>query len=368
MEVRQQPSAGGVLRQFLSDRGWTQADLASVIGKTTAAVNEVVQGKRRITSEMSSLLAAAFGNDSTFWLKLQADRPPSDPGLIATQRRSQLFDIAPIREMVRRGWINDVVGDLSQLESELRTFFGVDSLDSPPSLPVATRKSGATDDSTPSQRAWCFRARNLASDILACPFDPNQLDSCLRDLQALMMYGPETRKVAETLGRYGIRFVVVEPLSGSRIDGAAMWIDRDKPVIAMSLRMDRIDSFWFTLFHEFAHIRHEDIVSVDSDLTGESATFSATKSPVERRADNDAAAMIVAPETLISFIHRVGPLYSKVRIVQFAHRVKVHPGIVVGQLQHRGEIPYRSNRDLLIKIRKRVIPTSLTDGWGHTVS
>jgi HTH-type transcriptional regulator/antitoxin HigA len=48
--------------------------------------------------------------------------------------------------------------------------------------------------------------------------------------------------------------------------------------------------------------------------------------------------------------------------------VKMHPGIIVGQLQHRGEIGYSAHRDLLAKVRAIVTETSLTDGWGRTIS
>ena len=134
----------------------------------------------------------------------------------------------------------------------------------------------------------------------------------------------------------------------------------------MSIRYDRIDAFWFTLAHELMHIRHKDAMSVDAALIGEDAEPAGAKSEIERHRDNDGAAMLVPPEKLKSFIHRVAPLYSKSRIIQFAHRIKVHPGIIVGQLQHRGQIGFHSNRDLLVKIRDIAVSTAVVDGWGHS--
>jgi HTH-type transcriptional regulator/antitoxin HigA len=58
------------------------------------------------------------------------------------------------------------------------------------------------------------------------------------------------------------------------------------------------------------------------------------------------------------------PLYSKHRIQDFAARVKVHPGIVVGQLQHRGEISFAHSREMLTKVRHIITASTLTDGWG----
>ncbi len=89
--------------------------------------------------------------------------------------------------------------------------------------------------------------------------------------------------------------------------------------------------------------------------------------PVEQRANADASAMLFPSDTLKSFIQRVGPIYSKQRINQFANRVKIHPGIIVGQLQKRKEIAYSANREMLAKVRDFVIGTAVTDGWNTTI-
>ena len=67
---------------------------------------------------------------------------------------------------------------------------------------------------------------------------------------------------------YGIRFIVVEPLPGIKVDGVALWLDNESPVIGVSVRFDRIDAFWFTLMHEFSHIYHGDALSFDYESSG----------------------------------------------------------------------------------------------------
>ena len=76
---------------------------------------------------------------------------------------------------------------------------------------------------------------------------------------------------------------------------------------------------------------------------------------------------VIPEDKLNSFIMRVSPLYSKKKIIQFAHTIQMHPGIIVGQLQNRGEIGYSANREMLVRIRNNVIKTALTDGWGHNI-
>ncbi len=190
----------------------------------------------------------------------------------------------------------------------------------------------------------------------------------MAELRKLAAYPQEARKVPTLLSKFGIRFMIIEPLQGCKIDGATIWMDADAPVIAMSLRYDRNDAFWFTLGHELSHVRNGDNGSIDFDLNSEAAIPEEGKPAFERRADEESAAMLIDPEKLKSFILRVSPMYSKERINQFANRIKMHPGIIVGQLQHRKQIGWHANRDMLAKIRNIVIPAAVTDGWGETIN
>ena len=265
--------------------------------------------------------------------------------------------------MEKRGWIPATKND-DDLESALKRFFGVDSLDTEPEIFVAARKTDADRELSDAQRAWCFRAWHLSKAVMASPFREELLASCEEQLKKLVGFAQESRKVPKTLAEHGIRFVIVEPLAGSKIDGAAFWLDERSPVIAVSARFDRIDAFWFTLFHEFIHIKHRDGVSIDTDIVGEPTI---AKSDIERRADNEASAMLIPTKVMESFVLRVAPRYSKERINQFANKIKVHPGIIVGQLQHRGEIGFQANREMLVKVRDIVKDSAMTDGWGNQI-
>jgi HTH-type transcriptional regulator / antitoxin HigA len=75
----------------------------------------------------------------------------------------------------------------------------------------------------------------------------------------------EVRKVPSVLAESGIRFVVVERLSKMQIDGVAFWLSEYDPVVALTLRADRIDGFWFTLAHEIAHILNHDQPGLDAN-------------------------------------------------------------------------------------------------------
>ena len=357
---------------MLSGKGWTQDTLATITGHRRQTISDVVAGRSGISPDMAVRLAAALGNEPADWLRWDSAYQLS---LVATdssavERRARLHEIAPIRDMQKRGWIKETK-DLDELEAELERFFG-GSLAEGVRFPVATRRTDPLKDLNPAEKAWCFRARQLVAGFpLTAVFDASRLDAAETKLRKLAAYPKEVLRLPQMLAYYGIRFVVVEPLTSAKIDGATFWID-DSPVIAVSARWDRIDALWFTVIHEFMHIKNGDAYSVDVNLLQEAdsglVVVVISEKGSERRVNEQAAELLVPQAELESFIRRVSPMYAATRIIQFAHRVKMHPGIIVGQLQHRRELNYSAHRDLLVKIRALVTETALTDGWGHSMS
>jgi HTH-type transcriptional regulator/antitoxin HigA len=361
---------GDFIREELEARDWTQGDLAAILARPLQLVNEIVLGKRAITPETAQGLASAFNTSPELWLNLesayQLSKLKTEDSIVA--RRARLYEKAPVKEMVRRHWI-EPSGNIEVLEKRVIDFYGIPSLDQEPQFwPFAARSSRIDQPST-TQWAWLFRARKLAKAVHAERFADARFDLGIEALKTLLLSPEEIRKVPKILADAGIRLVILESLPGSRIDGACFWLDKTSPVVALSLRYDRIDGFWHTLFHELGHVKnrhglnaHE---SVDTDLVGNDAQGFTEKSEVEQKVDRFATEHLVPTGELDFFIARVKPLYSKFKIMNFADRVKVHPGIVLGQLQYRKEIPYSHNRDLLVRIREIITKTALTDGWGN---
>jgi HTH-type transcriptional regulator/antitoxin HigA len=121
---------GEFIREELEERGWTQADLAKIMGRPASALNLIIAGKKGITAETAKELASAFGTSADFWLNLENAYKLSKV-VVAEEiisRRARLFEIAPVKELEKRNWIKrcDSVEDL---ERELKTFFSANSLD-----------------------------------------------------------------------------------------------------------------------------------------------------------------------------------------------------------------------------------------------
>ena len=150
----------------------------------------------------------------------------------------------------------------------------------------------------------------------------------------------------------------VPHVKGARTDGAAFWLNARAPVVALSFRYDRIDWFWFTLLHEMAHVLqgHARGGRLDTDLVGKAAAPTGRKPKDERQADRLASDWLIPPALLATFVRDTRPFFSARRVRAFAQEAGVHPGIVVGRLQHMGEIPWQNLRRTLVKATDLLAP------------
>ncbi len=362
---------GEFIKEELEARGWTQADLAEILGRPARLVSEIVGGKRAISPETAKGLGDAFGTGAQFWMNLESTyqlaRVKDQDDVVA--RRARLYSKAPVKEMIKRRWI-EPSNSVDVLEKQIVDFFELTSLnDKIQFCAHAARKSTPYMAVTPTQCAWLFRVKKLARAVQARHFTPRLLAEGLERLRLLLQSPEEVRHVPRILAESGVRFVVLEPLPQTRIDGVCFWLDETSPVVALSLRYDRIDWFWFTVLHELEHVKNGDGLEgqaqLDVDLVGEHALATDEKPELEQQANRFAAHFLIPEGQIEDFVARVRPLYSKQKIVGFAARLTIHPGIVVGQLQRRKEISYAHNRDMLLKVREHVTSSALAEGWGH---
>lgn len=118
-------SPGRVLLRELDARGWSQRDLAAIMGRPYQAINQITRGVKRITPETARELAQAFGTSPELWMnlevnyRLQLAKQEKKEREIA--RRSHLYSLAPVAELIRRGQIEGS-DDVDELEKQVREY------------------------------------------------------------------------------------------------------------------------------------------------------------------------------------------------------------------------------------------------------
>ncbi len=360
---------GRFLSALLKERGWTTQALAIVLGVSVPLVTRMRTDQRRITAEMALSLEEVFGVSADDFLALQSSyelakaqiltRPDPDRRL-----RARLYGYLPISEMIKRRWIKaEDIRDFAEVERGLAAFFGPNRFDEIKDLPHAAKKTAVGSDTTSVQLAWLYRVRSIAEEMLVKPFTPGVLKAGISKLAALRRFPEELRRVPRVLMECGIRFVLVEALTSSKIDGACCWLNERSPVVGMSLRYDRIDNFWFVLRHELEHVirRHGfDSPVIDADLE---AGIDASVNEEERIANESAADFCVPSSQISAFVERKAPFFAERDLLGFAKTLGVHPGLVAGQLQHKTK-RYDLFRKHLVAVRKHISPSAMVDGWG----
>jgi HTH-type transcriptional regulator/antitoxin HigA len=338
-------------------------------------INRLVADKRPVDAQMALLLGEVFGVRPEKFLQLQRRfdllkarimvRP--DP---QRTTRANIFGELPIPEMVKRGWLPEVddVRDIRKVEAALKRFFGTNTLNEIENLGHRAKKTDALSPATLPQLAWLHRVREVAKEMLVEKYSHDTVRSAVAKLSHLLSAPEETRKVPRILAESGIRFAIVESLSGAKIDGVSFWLNAKAPVIGITTRYDRIDNFWFVLRHELEHVlrrhgREAGRDMLDVNLEGKRAG-TGPDIPEEESVANEAAQEFCVPtEAMDRFIARKDPFFAERDILGFAATIRVHPGLVAGQLQHRTE-RYDRFRNHLVKIRSFIAPSAMVDGWG----
>jgi HTH-type transcriptional regulator / antitoxin HigA len=336
---------GEVIKEELEARGWSQAELAEILGRPPRVVSEIISGKRAITPETAKGLGAAFGTGAAFWTNLEGSyqlaRTVHDDASV--EKRARLYGIAPVKEMIKRGWIRPSA-PVAVLERQLLTFLEIDGLE---------RES--PERSIGARRAWFNRTRQIALSISAPVYSEKRLRAAVEKMKAFMVAPEGALNVPKTLMECGVKYVIVENLPQTEIDGACFWIE-GHPVIGMTLRKDRMDHFWFVVRHEIEHV-----------LLGRGKESEIIDSHLELEDGSPAADFCVPRKQLEAFLAAHQKFCPEKDVLDFARAIQRHPCLVVGQMQLR-----LKDHSLLAKhlarIRQFVLPDAIVDGWGHTAS
>lgn len=306
------PTPVQAIRFRMEQGGLSPRDLEPYLG-TRARVSEVLRGTRPLSIDMIRALHRH--------LDIPAEVLIAEPGTRTAPEPSR----AALDKLVEMGFLNGR-GGLSDLMA--RAFGPVPA--AAMLRKTRTERTNAKTDAGALQ-AWCaavlLQAKAAKVKAAGRPCDAN----VARELAALSPHDDGPQRAVAFLARLGIVLVVLEHLPGTYLDGAVLRRSDGVPVIALTLRHDRIDNFWFTLLHELAHVclhldRSIDMILDDLEISGENE--------IEAEADAFARDALVPPDVWAS----AHPDMEQTELAALAARAGVHVAIAAGRWQ-------RENRD-----------------------
>lgn len=318
----------------MHEKGLKQSDLIQFFG-SSGRVSEVLSRKRPLTVAMIRSLSQGLGISADVLIGAN-DEP--DGGVDWSK--------FPVKEIISRGWIGEIAGQNRQVATKrIEEFITASGIDFQAASFRRTLSGNANSPtSTLALYAWLARviqqARLKKADVSTYQSETiNQ--EFLRELAHLSWFETGPALAVEFLQKNGVCVVIEPHLKGTHLDGAALKDTDGTPVIALTLRYDRLDYFWFTLLHEMAHIwRHpfDDSVAYVDDVSRDGE---------DKR---EAEANKIAAESFIPrLIWRRSEAYlnpSRRSVEELAFKLRVHPAVIAGRIQReRGD--YSLLRDLL---------------------
>lgn len=330
---------GATVKEQLLDREMNQKEFAARMGMSEKHISRLINGDVQLTLDTARKLEMVLGIPAHVWCNLE--QVYREKLLLVEEENAMDTDIEiakkmPYKEMVSNGWINSA-NSWSEKVINLRKYFEVAQLEyitGESILDIACRRLSFTEKGDFALAAWAQQAKLVARRKTTEGINIQHLQNQLSTIRSMTVEDPEhfCPQLDHTLAACGIALVYLPHIGGSFLHGATFY-DGKKIVMGMTVRGKDADKFWFSLFHEIAHV-----------VLGHIGKAGGTTEQDERDADTFAKNTLIPLNEFQEFVN--DGEFDKVSIINFSRRVGIDPGIVVGRLQKEGYIHYSWFNDL----------------------
>lgn len=343
---------GETIGDILEERGITQAELALRTGVSPAYVSNIIAGKKNISLRFAGRLEYALGVPKSFWLNLQANYDSElmdfyEAETITEEERTACSELKEvIKYLQKTGMMQNAENDEAVLA--LRKVLQISSIANLKNV-VSTgafRMAAGKKMNPYVLGAWVLLCQISGSRMTVnTRFDVSQLDSLIAETKNVMFQAGNDvqRELRAVLARYGIDFSVMVNFRGAPVQGFISQKADGSYQMVLTIRGAYADIFWFSLFHELAHIVNGD--------TDRAAKFidSGGDAEAEAAADCFARDALLNPGDYSVFVKNRDFSIEAVR--RFADSQRVMPYIVIGRLQKERLLDYRCYSEHKLRYR-----------------
>ena len=315
----------------MEQQGLKSKDLIPYIG-SKSKVSEVLSGKRALSLNMIRKLNEGLGIPAEVLIKETGKTLPDS----SIMKHGINF---PFTEMFRRGWFKDfyngTLNEAKELKEELIIkFIGLFNInDFAISYNRKSESQAEPENINDILMAWRIRVMNKAITEKLPAWNKEVLtDEFFFELAKLSYFQEGPKLAKEFLNKAGIHFVIEQHLDKTHLDGSSMLMPDGSPLIALTLRYDRLDSFWFTLFHELAHVQKH---LTEIKMAYFDDMFNEMNKKIEKEADAYAKQMLIQDSLWKSSGLRITS--STAEIKAFASQLRINPAIPAGRLRYENK-------------------------------
>lgn len=328
--------AGEFLEETLEAIGMTQAELANRLGRPLQAINEIIKGKKSITSTTALELEDVLGIPSHIWIGLESEYQivlAKQEELKQMEEESKFIKNFPYSDLIKLGFVKATKIAVEKVD-ELKKFFGVAKLAQIPQVKAyqpAFRVANQDNISKEAIATWIQASRIKAKGIQTQPFDKNKLKDSLSQIKLLtnLDIKEAINQIQKVFSSCGIALVILPHFKNTKVHGATFWLDNEKKaVIAMTLRGSYSDIFWFSFFHEIGHI----LLHPKREIFLEDGCVDVKLKKQEDEANKFASETLINEKEYNKFVSKND--FSKSSVTNFAKLLEIKSSIVVGRLMH----------------------------------
>lgn len=335
---------GQLIEEYLGELDISARELARRCGRSGKLISEIVAGKAPIEPETALQLERVLDVPASIWINMEANfqlhqARETETETLASQ--SQWAKMFPLNELSDRGLIS-LSSNKSEQVSNLLKFFGVGSVKACEEriedlMAVDFRTSSSFKNDDLALAVWLRIGELKAQAMETKEYDRDAFLNALKEIRELTLISVDKAlpKLREKCAAAGVVFVLEKPFSKVRASGVSRWLSPRKALIQQTFRHLSDDHFWFTFFHECAHILLHSRKEIFIDMNKGPGTGDPLQ---EAEANAWAADFLIPSKAMRKFI--AGFQGSEDEIRRFASKQGIAPGIVVGQLQHSGVIGF----------------------------
>lgn len=324
---------GATIKEQLNYRGMSQKEFAARMNMSEKHISKLINGDVQLTHETAIRLEMVLGVPAVFWNNLESiyrEKLIKAEAENAMDADAEIAKRLPYNEMAKLGWISES-RNIKEKIIYLRKYFEVVELTllgNEQITRIACRRLAVTEKSDLALIAWAQEAKIKARNIKTSPINIKGLLTVIPEIRKMTVLNPDEfyPKLKKILADYGIALVFLPHLKGSFLQGAS-FIDGSKIVVGLTDRGKDADKFWFSLFHELAHI-----------ILGHIGQPFGTSDVDEDAANEWAGNTLIKPDDFEKLINSHD--YSAGNVMRFANEQGIAPGIVVGRMQLKGLISY----------------------------
>ena len=330
---------GATIKEQLNDREMSQKEFAARMDMSEKHISKLINGEVQLTPEVAVRLEVVLGVPAKFWNNLEAiyrEKLIKVKAENAMEADEALAKQLPYNEMAKFGWVPEA-RESKEKVINLRRYFEVvelSLLENTQITRIACRRLAVTEKGDFALMAWAQKAKLEARNIQTAPINIKGLINAIPKIREMTVMKPKDfcPKIKSVLADCGIALIFLPHLKGSFLQGAS-FMDGGKIVVGLTARGKDADKFWFSLFHELAHI-----------ILGHIGQVNGTTVDDELGADAWARDTLIPMEVFDDFRNKSN--YSATSICKFAKQQGIAPGIVVGRLQNEGCIKHSMLNDL----------------------